>query len=87
MRPRNKQFQKRKNVILFIYDNKCIICNDITESKHIHHIDHNHFNNDPFNMVPLCKNCHINTHKLSIKIQMRYTDFQLEMLTKLESFY
>lgn len=28
----------------------------------VHHIDHNHFNDDPNNLVTLCRKCHQSKH-------------------------
>ena len=40
---------------------KCIIC-DFDKIVEIHHIDHNHKNSSPENLVGLCPNCHKMIH-------------------------
>jgi hypothetical protein len=43
---------------------KCERCNynEFVSSVHVHHIDENHFNNDPSNLILLCSNCHSALH-------------------------
>lgn len=48
-------------------DNKCYFCNieETEDKKHdIHHVDCNHYNNDPKNLMKLCRSCHIKLHKI-----------------------
>lgn len=63
MRKNNAVFQKKKNIILFIYGYACQLCGLIDISNHVHHIDKNHANNDSYNLVPLCSQCHKLVHK------------------------
>lgn len=42
---------------------KCFECSS-NVNIHIHHIDHNHDNNNPNNLIPLCKSCHCKEHEL-----------------------
>ncbi|MFC1995596.1 HNH endonuclease signature motif containing protein [Chloroflexota bacterium] len=44
---------------------ECFICGseESQENLHSHHIDWNHNNNDPDNVVALCKRCHIIIHQ------------------------
>lgn len=52
------------------YDNKCRICtyDEYPEILHVHHIDHNHMNNDLSNLIILCPNCHAKVHRNIIHI-------------------
>jgi len=42
----------------------------------IHHLDHNHSNNDPSNLVPACKLCHDQEHHISADMN------ELKLLTR-----
>lgn len=42
---------------------KCLVC-DFDKIVEIHHLDHNHKNNSPQNLVGLCPNCHKLLHSL-----------------------
>lgn len=47
------------------HNNLCVLCE--TESSlplHVHHIDWNKLNSDPFNLVPLCHRCHGRVHRV-----------------------
>ena len=52
------------------YEKKCIIC-DFDIIIEVHHIDENHENNSPKNLIPLCRNhhgmVHMNKYKKEIK--------------------
>lgn len=56
-------FNKIKNIIIYIYDYRCCVCGLEKPNLHVHHLDHNHQNNDPLNLLPLCSNCHKLAHK------------------------
>lgn len=43
------------------WDYKCIVCG-FDKIVEVHHYDHNHDNNDPSNLVPLCPNHHQMMH-------------------------
>lgn len=62
-----------RDVCFDIWEPKCVICGwDI--SVDVHHIDSNHKNHDPNNMIPLCANHHMMTrmaeHRDTIKEQL-----------------
>lgn len=86
MRKGDKEFRKKKNIILFIYDNKCALCHDTKLPKHVHHLNGKCYDNSAFNMVPLCHLCHIITHKTNVNFKLSYTAEQLEQLDKLDRF-
>ena len=39
------------------HDKKCVVC-DETRIVEVHHLDENHSNNDPSNLIPLCPTHH-----------------------------
>ena len=59
----NYNFQKIKNIILFIFEFKCYLCGYFSLGNHVHHLDQDHANNDAFNLVCLCHDCHKLAHK------------------------
>jgi hypothetical protein len=46
-----------RKAILSEYNHRCAICGNARPQ--LHHIDENHENNDPLNILPLCPNCHL----------------------------
>ena len=56
------EFSRVRKFIISAFDYRCQICGKESTILHVHHIDHNHNNNDIYNMLPLCKTCHINLH-------------------------
>jgi 5-methylcytosine-specific restriction endonuclease McrA len=51
-----------KSIIKEQYNYTCQVCNLITETLDIHHIDYDKKNNSGANLVPLCKKCHGKTN-------------------------
>jgi 5-methylcytosine-specific restriction endonuclease McrA len=87
MRKNNTEFQKKKNVILFIYGYSCQICGLIDTSNHVHHIDKNNGNNNSINLLPLCDHCHKLVHK-GFFIYVRDPDKNIRHeLDKLEAYF
>jgi len=87
MRKNNTQFQKIKNVILFLHDYECFICGLASVRNHVHHIDRNPSNNNAFNLLPLCPECHKNVHKMvAIKVHFD-NDVLNNQLLRLNSFF
>ena len=86
MKKENYIFNKKKHIICFIFGYKCQICNCSSHKMHVHHLDQDHYNNDAFNLLPLCKDCHIRVHKLNLVFNILHTsevNFQLEKLNTL----
>ena len=79
----NKVFNRIKHNIVFIWNYECQICCIRSVNLHVHHIDKNHSNNDVFNLLPLCPSCHRTVHKLGIKLSVRPSEFQRELLNKI----
>ena len=76
-------FKKIRNVILFIFDYRCYICHTVDFSNHVHHLDSDITNSDPFNLVPLCSDCHKNVHSgLHLHI-IEYSETQKYLLQNL----
>jgi 5-methylcytosine-specific restriction endonuclease McrA len=82
-----REFQKKKNIILFIHGYACVMCGVISVGNHVHHIDKNHKNNDPFNLCPLCSNCHKQAHKIIGSIKMNNSPSVQAMLEQLREFF
>lgn len=80
-------FNKKRNVILFIFDYRCVLCGVVNVNNHVHHNDHNHNNNDGFNLFPLCHDCHKLAHKTGIVLQIKYTERQLLDIIKLNKYH
>ena len=66
----NKQNRKYKNPYKQYKEDTCTRCGFEAEDRaqlDVHHIDGNHFNNDPTNLTTLCANCHRLVHALERK--------------------
>lgn len=48
---------KSGEAVLKEYNHRCSVCGE--DRPQIHHIDENPSNQDPFNLLPLCPNCHL----------------------------
>lgn len=60
---------KTREALFAEYNHRCAIYG--SDSPHIHHIDENHSNNDPQNLLPLCPNCHLrDQHNPTRKIEI-----------------
>ncbi len=46
-----------RDKVLKEYNHRCAICGG--DRPQLHHIDEDPANNDPFNLIPLCPNCHL----------------------------
>lgn len=79
-------FNKKKGVILYIYKYECAICNYVDIQNHVHHIDKDHFNNDAFNLVVLCKKCHVFVHKNSTILSHSISSMERDALQLLNSY-
>ncbi len=60
-----------REAVLDEYNHRCAVCGG--DRPQIHHIDEDHDNNDPMNLIPLCPNNHLNdqhnpTRKIPIPI-------------------
>lgn len=87
MRKNNAKFQKIKNVILWIHSYECFICGYVSISNHVHHIDKNPTNNNAFNLLPLCPDCHKNIHTM-VAIKVHFEDENIiNELLRLNSFF
>lgn len=84
---RDLKFHKMKNIILFLYKFKCYKCKIEDKNLHCHHIDGNRHNNNAFNLMPLCKDCHKKIHKANIKIELRPEENTKDSLNDLNDFF
>ena len=73
-------YKYRKRVITG--DDSCSICgyNKYQESLVVHHLDGNHYNSDPENLVITCANCHIRIHKLQRNRKKAFGDVDMSAL-------
>jgi len=78
-----KKFQYLKKIIIYIFDFECNFCEVPSFNLDVHHIDKNNQNDDPLNLVPLCKDCHKIVHKNVGYYQTKMTNIQLKLLRKL----
>lgn len=86
----NYNFQKIKNIILYVFEFKCCLCDHFSLGNHVHHLDKNHANNDAFNLVCLCHDCHKLTHKsifIDAVILSASQKIMLDVLNKLMKNY
>ena len=59
---------ERYQTICFAHhEKKCVICGE-TNIVAVHHYDHNHENNDPANLVPLCPTHHNYMHSRFVEL-------------------
>ena len=49
--------ERIRGAVLGEYRHRCAICG--AERPQLHHIDEDPSNNDPYNLLPLCPNCHL----------------------------
>lgn len=87
MRKNNTEFQKKKNVILFIHGYACCLCGFISTSNHVHHIDRDNGNNDPFNLAVLCPYCHNAVHEARITLFLQNSPSVVTALEQLRKFF
>jgi len=68
---------------------KCSICgyDKHKGSLHIHHIDHNHENDNPDNLIVMCANCHMqHHHENGKKVKYNRTNFKKENKKNVDEF-
>lgn len=80
-----KKFIICKSIILLFSDCSCHVCGHVSILNHVHHIDKNSDNNDLFNLVCLCSECHKNAHKNMYQFQMIYTLETIQLFKKFNS--
>lgn len=64
--PRNLPHTIKAKIIEIV--GKCQCCG-YSEVLDLHHIDGNHYNNDPNNHLIICPNCHAKIHRLKMTLQ------------------
>ena len=53
-----RRWQTIRARALIAYGNRCARCGAVGVPLEVHHRDHDHTNNAPCNLEPLCKSCH-----------------------------
>ena len=64
---RTPQVTRKRGEYIRFRKETCERCSFIPErllQLHVHHLDHDHTNNDPENLQTLCANCHALIHRL-----------------------
>lgn len=84
MKRYNIEFEHKKKVIAFIFGYRCKFCGVYSHSNHVHHINGNHFDNDVFNLILLCKRCHKLTHRNISGIELNYSNSEGFLLMALQ---
>ena len=66
---------------------ECFICDsqEAQENLHIHHVDWHHDNNDPENIVVLCKRCHVIIHQTHYVSKDEMLELRKKILSYCES--
>jgi len=59
----NRVFFFLRPLIRWVYDFRCVVCDDLSFAHDVHHVDKNHTNNEAYNLVPVCRECHNKIHK------------------------
>lgn len=69
------------------HEHKCVVCGESNVIE-IHHYDHNHSNNDPTNLIPLCGTHHGYMHSkfrhLIEEVVKSYHELQFDRLPLLD---
>lgn len=81
------KFTQIKKVILFIWDYRCYVCKTQNHCLDVHHIDKNYQNNQTYNLIPLCKQCHKSVHRNLEFKHIIYDEEKAKLLFKLEQFW
>ena len=53
------EFKHLREVVKWLHDYKCFICNKSLVQLEVHHIDKCSTNHELINLIPVCKECHI----------------------------
>lgn len=80
-------FSANKKIILSIYDFECCLCQLVSYSNHVHHIDGNNRNDAFCNLAPLCDECHKMVHKSRSLLKINPSPGQLARLKLLYELY
>ena len=57
-RLRGRQWQDLRARVLEAFGHRCSACGESGVPLEVHHLDHDHLNNAPSNLRPLCRRCH-----------------------------
>lgn len=87
MRENNTIFQKKKNIVLFIYGFACQLCGLIDKSNHVHHNNRKNYDHSTHNLVPLCNICHKLIHKSNGFVPLTSDKSILAALNKLDTYF
>lgn len=61
--------------------NSCSICGSPQET-HKHHLDWNNKNNNPINIVIVCKRCHVELHKNGYMTREELREVRLKVMER-----
>ena len=79
-------FKFIKPHITFLFGAKCALCDKVSLSNHVHHIDNNSRNNNSFNFCILCNHHHKLAHKNKFVIRPTLNFYQSQHLEALNKF-
>lgn len=82
-----KKFDQVKKIILFIWDYRCYICKHQAYDNHVHHLNENPYDNGSHNLIPLCKRCHKQVHKVIKLDHITFPDRQARLLWELDELW
>lgn len=71
-----KELNFLKPHILYTYEFKCCLCGKKSLSNHVHHADFDRSNNEPGNLVVVCKEHHKMVHKNKFVLNIIRTRIQ-----------
>lgn len=83
---KNRQYLNIREVVLWLWDYKCHVCKEPSNSLDVHHLDRNNQNNDINNVAPACRQCHQMLHRLSIKPTLHRLTVAFLLIKKINQF-
>ena len=81
----NKEFKFNGGLILKLYGGKCSVCWKVKDWMEIHHIDKMNDNNEPTNLIPVCKDCHMIVHSKRFAVKLCVDERVIEAYKKIMS--
>lgn len=83
----DKNFKILRSVIIWLYDDRCYVKGCNQTRVEVHHIDKINTNNTLMNLMPLCSECHILVHMMSIKFPEVRKTHVIKLLQKIADIF